>query len=81
MLHAGVTTTANRGLQINQKTPFSRVRVRAPTEILHFLLSHLHRIGSKYLETSNLSVFLVNVKRILLEKGKSRAEMGDFGAE
>ena len=45
MLHAGVTTTANRGLQINQKTPFSRVRVRAPTEILHFLLSQPSQIS------------------------------------
>ena len=45
MLHAGVTKTANRGLQINQKTPFSRVRVRAPTEILHFLLSQPSQIS------------------------------------
>ena len=38
-------TTANRDLQINLKTPFSRVRVRAPTEILHFLLSQPSQIS------------------------------------
>ena len=54
---------------------------RALQEFCTFCFHNLHRIGSKYLATSNLSVFLVNVKRILLEKGKSRAEMGDFGAE
>ena len=38
-------TTANRDLWINLKIPFSRVRVRAPTEILHFLLSQPSQIS------------------------------------
>ena len=38
-------TTANRGLWINLKTPFSRVRARASTEILHFLLSQPSQIS------------------------------------